>query len=146
MDKVLALIAHDSKKEDLVQLVKAHKKELAEIDLIATQETGQLVQARSGIPVTLLQSETNGGDLQIAALVANSEINAVIFWCDPLKAQLHEPDILALLRICNINNVPLATNLGTAEALIHLISDFPEAMSGHHVAAQYLEDIAAIHD
>jgi len=144
--KVLALIAHDSRKEYLVQMMKAHTEELAEVDLIATQETGELVQSRAGIPVTLLQGVTLGGDLQIGALVANSEVQAVIFYRDPLKAQLHEPDVSALLRVCDIHDVPLATNFAAAEAVIHLLADHPEALSGHHLAAGFLEEIAAKHD
>lgn len=146
MRKVLALVAHDSKKDDMVQLVKAHKEELAEIDLVATRSTGQLVQERSGLPVTLLQSGPLGGDQQIGALVANGEANAVVFLRDPLTAHPHEPDVSALLRVCDVHNVPLATNLATAKAVLHLVAEHPEALAGHHLAAQFLEEIAAKHE
>ncbi len=76
MRKTMALVAHDSKKDDMVQLVKAHKEELAEVDLVATRSTGHLIQERTGLPVTLLQSGPLGGDQQIGALVASEEINA----------------------------------------------------------------------
>jgi methylglyoxal synthase len=139
----LALIAHDAKKEDMVQLVKAHKEELAEVTLIATRSTGQLVMGRTRLPVTLMQSGPLGGDQQIGALVANEEIDAVIFLRDPLTVHPHEPDVSALLRVCDAHSVPLATNVVTAEAVLHLIFEHPEALSGHHLEAQFLEEIAA---
>ncbi|MDP2931699.1 MAG: methylglyoxal synthase [Chloroflexota bacterium] len=146
MRKTLALVAHDSKKDDMVQLVKVHKEELAEVDLVATRSTGQLIQERTGLPVTLLQSGSLGGDQQIGALVANGDVTAVIFLRDPLTAHPHEPDVSALLRVCDVHNVPLATNLATAEAVLHLIAEHPEALVGHHLAAQLLEEIAAKHE
>jgi methylglyoxal synthase len=139
----LALIAHDAKKEDMVQLVKAHKEELAEVTLIATRSTGQLVMGRTRLSVTLMQSGPLGGDQQIGALVANEEIDAVIFLRDPLTVHPHEPDVSALLRVCDAHSVPLATNVVTAEAVLHLIFEHPEALSGHHLEAQFLEEIAA---
>ncbi len=145
MRKVLALVAHDSKKDDMVQLVKAHREELAEVDLVATRSTGQLVQERGGLPVTLLQSGPLGGDQQIGALVANGLVNAVIFLRDPLTAHPHEPDVSALLRVCDVHNVPLATNLATAEAILHLMAEHPEALTEHHLASEFLEEIAAQH-
>ena len=142
----LALIAHDSKKADVVQLVKAHKERLAEFDLVATRGTGQIIQSRIGLPVTLVQSGPHGGDQQIGALVANGDVRAVIFLRDPLMAQPHEPDITALLRVCDVHDVPLATNLATAEAVLHLLFEHPEALGGHHLAAQFLEEMAAVHE
>lgn len=145
MRKTLALVAHDSKKDDMVLLVKAHKEELAEVDLIATRSTGQTIKERAGLPVRLLESGPLGGDQQIGALVANREVNAVIFLRDPLTAHPHEPDVSALLRVCDVHDVPLATNLATAEAVLHLIAEHPEALAGHHLAAEFLEEIAAKH-
>ena len=142
----LALIAHDSKKEDMVSLVKAHQQELAEVDLVATKKTGEMIQSKTGLPVTLLESGPQGGDVQIGALVANGEIRAVIFLRDALTAQPHETDIAALLRVCDVHDVPLATNLSTGEAVLHLMFEHPEALSGHHLAAQYLEDMASVHE
>jgi methylglyoxal synthase len=147
MDRfTLALIAHDAKKEDMVQLVKAHGEELARVNLIATRSTGQLVMGRTRLPVTLMQSGPLGGDQQIGAMVADGVVNAVIFLRDPLTAHPHEPDVSALLRVCDAHGVPLATNIATAEAVLHLIFEHPEALDGHHLAAQYLEEIAAAHD
>jgi methylglyoxal synthase len=146
MEKVvLALIAHDSKKEDMVQLVKAHKENLAELDLVATRGTGQAIQARVGLPVTLVQTGPHGGDQQIGALVANGGVNAVIFLREPLMAHPHEPDVSALLRVCDVHDVPLATNLASAEAVLHLLFEHPEAPGGHHLAAEYITEMAAVH-
>ena len=146
MKKVLALIAHDSRKDDIIQLIKAHKEELAEIEMIATLDTGQRIRERTGRPVTLLLSGPLGGDQQIGALVANEEVNAVIFLRDPLNAHSHEPEINGLLKICDVHNVPIATNLITAEAVLHLMAEHPEALSGQHLAAQYLEEAADQHE
>jgi methylglyoxal synthase len=146
MKKVLALIAHDSRKDDIIQLIKAHKEELAEIEMIATLDTGQRIRERTGHPVTLLISGPLGGDQQIGALVANGEVNAVIFLRDPLNAHSHEPEVNGLLKICDVHNVPIATNLITAEAILHLMAEHPEALSGQHLAAQYLEEAADQHE
>jgi methylglyoxal synthase len=140
----LALVAHDSKKEDMVRLVKAHKMELAQVDLIATRSTGQLVQARTGLSVTLLQSGPMGGDQQIGAEVAIGEVDAIIFLRDPLTAHPHEPDVSALLRVCDVHNVPLATNIATAEAVLHLIAEHPEELSKHHPAAEFTGEITSV--
>ena len=142
----LALIAHDSKKDDMVQLVKAHFEDLTGINLLATRSTGQLVNARTNLPVTLMQSGPMGGDQQIGALVANEEVDAVIFLRDPLTAHPHEPDVSALLRICDTHAIPLATNVATAEAVLHLLAEHPEALGGHHLAAEYLEEMAAVNN
>ena len=142
----LALIAHDAKKEDMVQLVKAHKDELTKVDLVATRSTGQLVMGRTRLPVTLMQSGPLGGDQQIGAMVANEEIDAIIFLRDPLTAHPHEPDVSALLRVCDAHSIPLATNITTAEAVLHLLFEHPEALSGHHLEAQFLEEMAPVHN
>ncbi len=141
----LALVAHDAKKEDMVQLVKAHKEEMEGLNLVATRSTGRLIQERTGLKVRLLESGSMGGDQQVGALVANEAIKAVIFLRDPLTAHPHEPDVSALLRVCDVHNVPLATNLTTAEAVLHLIFEHPEALGGHHLAAGYIEEMAAVH-
>lgn len=143
MRKALALVAHDARKDDLVQLVKAHKEVLAEVDLVATRGTGQLIQKRVGLPVTLLQSELLGGDQQIGALIAGEEVNAVIFLRDSLTAHPDEPDVSALLRVCDVHNVPLATNLATAEAVLHVLGEHSEASGEHPVVAQSIEKIVA---
>ena len=118
----LALIAHDSKKEELVVLAKTHREELAQLDLVATRSTGTLIQARTGLSLTLMESGPHGGDQQIGALVAKGDVKAVIFLRDSLAAQAHEPDISALLRVCDVHNVSLATNSATAESVLSYIA------------------------
>jgi methylglyoxal synthase len=142
---VLALIAHDAKKEDMVLLVKAHRQELAEVDLVATRSTGQMIQARTGLPVTLMQSGPLGGDQQIGALAAAGKITAVVFLRDPLMAHPREPDVSALLRVCDVHNVPLATNIASAEAVLHLLSENPRATGECQVMAQFISDKADVH-
>ncbi len=142
----LALIAHDSKKDDIVQLLRAHQDSFEGLSLIATRNTGQIIRERTGLDVTLVLSGSQGGDQQIGALVANGEIDAVIFLRDPLTAHPHEPDVSALLRVCDVHSVPLATNLSTAEAVLHLLAEHPEALGGHHIAAQLIEEIANVHN
>ena len=142
----LALIAHDSKKDDMVQLVKAHVDDLTDVNLLATRSTGQLVNARTNLPVTLMQSGPMGGDQQIGAMVANEEVDAVIFLRDPLTAHPHEPDVSALLRLCDAHSIPLATNISTAEAVLHLLAEHPEALGGHHLASEYLEEMATVNE
>jgi len=145
MRKALALVAHDAKKDDMVDLIRAHKEELAEVNLVATQGTGQLIQERTGLPVTLLQSGPLGSDQQIGALIASEDVNAVIFLRDVLTVHPHEPDVSALLRVCNVHNVPLTTNLTTAEAVLHLIAEHPEALGRRQLAARFLEEVVAKH-
>jgi methylglyoxal synthase len=146
MRKVLALVAHDAKKDDLMQLIKAHKEELAEIDLVATRDTGQLIQERTGLPITLLQSGPLGGDQQIGALIASDEVDAVIFLRDALTADSREPDVSALLRVCDVHNVALVTNLAAAEAVLRLIAEHPDALGRHQLAARFIEEVIAKHD
>jgi len=142
----LALVAHDAKKEDMVLLVKAHRQEIAQLALVATRSPGKLIQARVDLPVTLIESGPRGGDQQIGALVANGDVRTVIFLRDPLTAHPHEPDIAALLRVCDVYNVPLATNLAAAEAVLHLLFEHPEALAGHHLMAQCLDEMEAVHE
>ena len=146
MRKVLALVANNAKIDDLVQLIKAHKEELSEIDLIATQGTGQYLRESTGQQVNLLLGESFGGEQQIGAMVAKGEVTAVIFLRDPCSANSHESDGTALLKVCDVYNIPIATNLITAEAVLHLLAEHPEALGGHHLAAQFLEEIADKHE
>jgi methylglyoxal synthase len=142
----LALIAHDAKKDEMVQLVKAHQEEITRFRLVATKSTGQLIMEKTNIPVALMQSGPLGGDQQIGAMVANEDIDAVIFLRDPFTAHPHEPDVSALLRICDAHGIPLATNIATAEAVLHLLAEHPEALHGHHLVAEYLDEIASVHN
>ncbi|MCR4431181.1 MAG: methylglyoxal synthase [Tepidanaerobacteraceae bacterium] len=114
----IALIAHDAKKEKMVEFAIAYKEVLKEHKLYATGTTGKLIMEATGLPVERCRSGPMGGDQQIGGMVAGDIIDLVIFLRDPLTAQPHEPDINALLRVCDVHNVPLATNLATAEVMI----------------------------
>jgi methylglyoxal synthase len=125
----LALVAHDARKGEMADLAGAHTEQLSRLNLVATHSTGQIVRERTGLPVQLMLSGPMGGDQQIGAMVASGTVQAVIFLRDPLTAQPHEPDIAALMRVCDVHNVPLATNAATAEALLHLIFEHPEELT-----------------
>lgn len=116
--KTLALIAHDGKKADMIAFAIAHRDVLANYRLIATGTTGSLIADKTGLEVTRMLSGPMGGDAQIATAVAQGEVAAVFFFIDPLGKHPHDPDIQGLLRICNVHNVPLATNTATAEFII----------------------------
>jgi methylglyoxal synthase len=124
----LALIAHDNRKVDFVAWATFNRETLAQFNLIATRHTARLVRDKVGLEIDELLSGPEGGDAQIAALVATGAVDVVFFFVDPLWAQPHDPDVRALLRVCNVHNVPLATNLGTADLIISALS--PE-MAGH---------------
>ena len=118
MARRLALIAHDNKKVDFVAWATFNRETLAQFDLVATRHTARLVRDKVGLEIDELLSGPEGGDAQIAALVATGNVDVVFFFVDPLWAQPHDPDIRALLRVCNVHNVPVATNLGTADLII----------------------------
>ena len=139
----LALIAHDNKKEEMLSLVKDHVDELSRLSLVATRSTGLLIQERTGLSVTLMQSGPMGGDQQIGSLVASGLVKAIIFLRDPLTVQPHEPDVSALLRVCDVHNVPLATNLTTAEAVLHLIFDHPEIIGELSIRSRFLTGVVS---
>ncbi len=123
MKKTVALIAHDKKKLDLALFALEHKSVLAAFPLVATGTTGGILESKAGLEVTRMLSGPLGGDQQIGALVAEERILAVIFFRDPLTAQPHEPDVSALLRLCDVHNIPLATNPATATALMHWLGE-----------------------
>ncbi|HEX6291489.1 MAG TPA: methylglyoxal synthase [Herpetosiphonaceae bacterium] len=116
--RTLALIAHDRRKDEMQAFCQRHRETLRHFELIATGTTGQRIHEATGLPVTRYLSGPLGGDTQIAARVALGEVEAVIFLVDPLYAHPHEPDIQSLLRVCNVHNVPLGTNLATAELIV----------------------------
>jgi len=114
----IAFIAHDKKKDDLIDFVKRYKDVFAEHELYATGTTGKLIIDTVGLKVTRFLSGPLGGDQQIGAKLATGELDIIIFLRDPLTAQPHEPDVSALLRLCDVHNTPLATNLGSAEIFV----------------------------
>lgn len=126
----LALIAHDNKKVDLVAWATFNRETLARFSLIATRHTARLLEEKVGLDVEELLSGPEGGDAQIAALVVTESVDAVFFFVDPLSAQPHDPDIRALLRVCNVHNVPLATNLATADLIIAALAPNSDVRHG----------------
>jgi len=115
----IALVAHDKKKDDMVNFTQAYKGSLKKHELYATGTTGLRITESTGLPVKRFKSGPLGGDQQIGALVAENAIDMIIFFRDPLTAQPHEPDITALMRLADVYSIPLATNMGTAELFVH---------------------------
>jgi methylglyoxal synthase len=118
----IALIAHDAKKDDIVQLSRDFQDFLQTCKLCATGTTGGRIANETGLKVERLLSGPMGGDLQIGARLASGRIDAVVFLRDPMTAQPHEPDINALVRACDVHNVPCATNLASAQMLLQTLS------------------------
>ena len=116
----IALIAHDSKKELMVQFCTAYCRILSQNQLVATGTTGKLIAEATGLQVKRLLSGKQGGDQQIAARIACNEIDLLLFFRDSMQAQQPEPPYdKNLLRLCDVHNIPVATNIATAEVLIH---------------------------
>lgn len=132
----MALIAHDQKKLDLAMFVNQHAALLAKFNLIATGTTGKILSEKTGLTIERVQSGPLGGDLQIGALIADDQVAAVLFFRDPLTAQPHEPDVSALLRICDVHQVPLATNLATANAIMDWLEEYAENQDLRSAKAQ----------
>jgi methylglyoxal synthase len=118
MPQAIALIAHDGKKDEMVAFALQHREQLGRYHLIATGSTGTLVKEKSGLQIEPLRHGPAGGDVQIAARILAGEVAAVFFFVEPMDVHAHEPDIQTLMRICNIENVPLATNPATADLLM----------------------------
>ncbi len=125
-----ALIAHDNMKDDLVLFANNHKEILEKFYLYATGTTGKRLIEETGLNIHRLQSGPIGGDQQIGALIAEEKISFVIFLRDPLTAQPHEPDVQALLRLCDVHKIPIATNTTSAEIIVHYLK---ELISNHEL-------------
>ncbi|HNZ50387.1 MAG TPA: methylglyoxal synthase [Bacilli bacterium] len=114
----IALIAHDKKKPEMIDFAYENRHFLQKHQLFATGTTGKMVMEKTGLPIHCFKSGPLGGDQEIGAQVAKGEIDLVFFFRDPLTAQPHEPDISALLRLCDVYEIPLATNRNTAKMMI----------------------------
>lgn len=123
----LALIAHDGKKADMVAWATFNREMLSHYDLVATGSTAKLLREKVGLEVEAVQPGPLGGDAQIGSRVVEGKVDAVIFLVDPLDKHPHEPDIQALLRLCNVHNIPLATNVATADCIIGWLALNPNA-------------------
>ncbi|WP_207589485.1 methylglyoxal synthase [Halomontanus rarus] len=119
----VALIAHDEKKADLIEFAQNHEPQLREYDLIATGTTGKRLMEATDLEIERKESGPLGGDLMIGSEVAQDLLDGIVFLRDPLRAQPHEPDISALLRICDVHDTALATNLASAEFLIEGLAE-----------------------
>jgi len=113
--KRIALIAHDNKKQDLIEWVEFNKQSLADHILYATGTTGKLIEDKTGLDISRFKSGPLGGDQQIGAMIVNDEVDVLIFFWDPLSAQPHDTDVKALLRIAVLYNIPTACNRSTAD-------------------------------
>lgn len=114
----IALIAHDEKKSEMVNFTIAYESIFQKHELYATGTTGQRIMNETNLQIHRLMSGPLGGDQQIGAMVAKGELDLILFFRDPLTAQPHEPDVSALLRLCDVYGIPLATNIATAELLL----------------------------
>ncbi|WP_239254668.1 methylglyoxal synthase [Listeria ilorinensis] len=119
----IALIAHDRKKDLMVEFATAYQPILEKHTLYATGTTGLRIMEATGLSVHRFQSGPLGGDQQIGSKISENKMDLVIFLRDPLTAQPHEPDVTALIRLCDVYEIPLATNIGTAEVLIRGLSE-----------------------
>lgn len=119
----IALIAHDKKKDEMIKLAIKYKDVLKNHELYATGTTGTLVMGETALPIKRMKSGPLGGDQQIGSMIADGKLNLVIFLRDPLTAQPHEPDVSALLRLCDVQNIPLATNTASAEIMLQHIEE-----------------------
>lgn len=121
----IALIAHDKKKNEIIELAKKYKDVLAGHELYATGTTGTLIMGETGLAIHRMKSGPLGGDQQIGAMLADGNIDFVIFLRDPLTAQPHEPDVSALLRLCDVQRIPLATNTCSATIMLDALRNKP---------------------
>ena len=129
--KTICLVAHDNKKDDLTEWVLFNRPLLSDHRLVATGTTGTIIEQQSGLKVRKLRSGPLGGDQQVGALIADGEIDFLVFFWDPLEPQPHDPDVKALLRIAVVWNIPIACNRASADFMISsplMTSDYVRQM------------------
>ena len=119
----IALIAHDRKKTEMVNFAIAYEPIFKKHQLFSTGTTGARIMEQTDLNIHRFQSGPLGGDQQVGALIAEDELDLLIFFRDPLESQPHEPDIIALLRLCDVYSIPVATNVATAEILVRALED-----------------------
>ena len=119
----IALIAHDKKKDAMIALAIKYKDTLAQHELYATGTTGTLVMGETGLKIKRMKSGPLGGDQQIGSMVAEGKLDLIVFLRDPLTSQPHEPDVSALLRLCDVQSIPLATNVKSAEIMLDAVQN-----------------------
>lgn len=119
----IALIAHDKKKPEIIELAKQYKDVLAQYELYATGTTGTMIMGETKLEIHRLKSGPLGGDQQIGAMLAGGELDLIIFLRDPLTAQPHEPDVSALLRLCDVQKIPLATNISSGKIMLEALKN-----------------------
>ena len=119
----IALIAHDKKKNEIIELAIKYQDVLKNYELYATGTTGTLIMGETGLKIKRMKSGPLGGDQQIGAMLADGELDLIIFLRDPLTAQPHEPDVSALLRLCDVQQIPLATNMSSAIVMLEALKD-----------------------
>ena len=117
----IALIAHDKKKQEMIEIAKKYKDTLAKHTLYATGTTGRLIEEVANLSIHKYLAGPLGGDQQMGAQIENNELDLVIFLREPLSPKSHEPDVSNVVRLCDMHNIPLATNLATAELLIRAL-------------------------
>ena len=119
----IALIAHDKKKNEIIEIAKKYKDVLAAHELYATGTTGTLIMGETGLAIHRMKSGPLGGDQQIGAMLAEGKLDLIIFLRDPLTAQPHEPDVSALMRLSDVQRIPLATNASSAEIMLEAMKN-----------------------
>ena len=142
----LALITHQSRLEDMIDLIKAHETEMSAWKFVANMETAGAINSLTGVQVTGIYSSISGSNHNIVDLIVKDQVSGVIYLTDKNKLCVENIDLLDFLQKSMEEDIPLAVNLSSAEALIHLIADHPEALKGHHIAAKFLEDASAKHE
>ncbi len=146
-DKKIALVAHDNKKQDLVEWAKFNRNLLAHHEVFATGTTGDMLERELDIEITKLQSGPLGGDQQIGAMIVNGEINFLIFFWDPLEPMPHDPDVKALLRMAAVWNIPIACNRASADFMISsplMDSEYDRLVPDYNTYIHRLEEAASV--